>query len=158
MDNFSAVTKTVCGLTAKGTAPILSVDRTILLTEKTQILQRWAEHFRGILNRLSTISDAPPTNCLKWRPTPNSTSRPLSMKPSGPYSKYLTGKSPSRTRSLQRPTVDMHRPPHNAAYDAPPITINGAQLQTVDTSTYLVAPTLAAPRIKDEVPPPDHQI
>nr|VZI15424.1 unnamed protein product [Spirometra erinaceieuropaei] len=29
-----------------------------LLTEKTQMLQRWAEHFRGVLNRPNTISDA----------------------------------------------------------------------------------------------------
>nr|VZI28639.1 unnamed protein product [Spirometra erinaceieuropaei] len=31
---------------------------TTLLTEKTQILQRWAEHFQGVLNRPSVISDA----------------------------------------------------------------------------------------------------
>nr|VZI51341.1 unnamed protein product [Spirometra erinaceieuropaei] len=29
-----------------------------LLTEKTQILQRWTEHFRGVLNRPSVIYDA----------------------------------------------------------------------------------------------------
>ncbi|BHF68970.1 hypothetical protein SprV_0301201100 [Sparganum proliferum] len=33
-------------------------SRTILLTEKTQLLRPWAEHFRGVLNRPSTISDA----------------------------------------------------------------------------------------------------
>nr|VZI45405.1 unnamed protein product [Spirometra erinaceieuropaei] len=33
-------------------------DGNTLLTEKTQILQRWAEHFRGVLNRPSVISDA----------------------------------------------------------------------------------------------------
>nr|VZI25272.1 unnamed protein product [Spirometra erinaceieuropaei] len=33
-------------------------QRSTLLTEKTQILQRWAEHFRGVLNRPSVISDA----------------------------------------------------------------------------------------------------
>ncbi|BHF69333.1 hypothetical protein SprV_0301237700 [Sparganum proliferum] len=43
---------------AKGTAPLLSADGSNLLTEKTQILQRWAKHFRGVLNRPSTISDA----------------------------------------------------------------------------------------------------
>nr|VZI27735.1 unnamed protein product [Spirometra erinaceieuropaei] len=42
----------------KGTAPLLSADDNTLLTEKTQILQRWAEHFRGVLNRPSVISDA----------------------------------------------------------------------------------------------------
>ncbi|BHF59496.1 hypothetical protein SprV_0100245500 [Sparganum proliferum] len=42
----------------KDTAPLLSADGSTPLTEKTQILQRWAEHFRGVLNRPSTISDA----------------------------------------------------------------------------------------------------
>ncbi|BHF85824.1 hypothetical protein SprV_1002899700 [Sparganum proliferum] len=32
-------------------------DGSALLTEKTQILQRWAEHFPGVLNRPSAISD-----------------------------------------------------------------------------------------------------
>ncbi|BHF68552.1 hypothetical protein SprV_0301158800 [Sparganum proliferum] len=55
--------KSTSGLAAygpptKGTAPLLSSDGSTLLTEKTQILQRWAEHFRGVLNRPSAISDA----------------------------------------------------------------------------------------------------
>nr|VZI35215.1 unnamed protein product [Spirometra erinaceieuropaei] len=48
----------VYGPPTKGTAPLLSADGSTLLTEKTQILQRWAEHFRGVLNRPSAISDA----------------------------------------------------------------------------------------------------
>nr|VZI20801.1 unnamed protein product [Spirometra erinaceieuropaei] len=55
--NFSA-SKAVYGPPTKGTAPLLSADGSTLLTEKTQILQRWAEHFRGVLNRPSAISDA----------------------------------------------------------------------------------------------------
>nr|VZI13556.1 unnamed protein product [Spirometra erinaceieuropaei] len=55
--NFSAI-KAVYGPPTKGTAPLLSADGSTLLTEKTQILQRWAEHFRGVLNRPSVISDA----------------------------------------------------------------------------------------------------
>ncbi|BHF61109.1 hypothetical protein SprV_0100408000 [Sparganum proliferum] len=54
--NFAAI-KTVYSPTAKGTAPLLSTDGTTLVTEKTQILQRWSEHFRGVLNHPSTISD-----------------------------------------------------------------------------------------------------
>ncbi|BHF63698.1 hypothetical protein SprV_0200669200 [Sparganum proliferum] len=42
----------------KGPAPLLSADGSTLIAEKIQILQRWAEHFRGVLNRSSTISDA----------------------------------------------------------------------------------------------------
>nr|VZI44856.1 unnamed protein product [Spirometra erinaceieuropaei] len=41
----------------KGTAPPLSADCSTLLTEKIQILHRWAEHFRGVLNCPSAISD-----------------------------------------------------------------------------------------------------
>ncbi|BHF82933.1 hypothetical protein SprV_0802607300 [Sparganum proliferum] len=55
--NFSAI-KAVYGPTTKGTAPLLSADGGTLLTEKTQILQRRTEHFRGVLNRPSAISDA----------------------------------------------------------------------------------------------------
>nr|VZI31565.1 unnamed protein product [Spirometra erinaceieuropaei] len=36
----------------------LRADSSALLTEKTQILQRWAEHFQGVLNSPSTIYDA----------------------------------------------------------------------------------------------------
>ncbi|BHF66057.1 hypothetical protein SprV_0200907100 [Sparganum proliferum] len=56
--NFFAAIKAVYGPPTKGTAPLLSADGSPLLTEKTQILQRWAEHFRGVLNRPSAISDA----------------------------------------------------------------------------------------------------
>ncbi|BHF77929.1 hypothetical protein SprV_0602103900 [Sparganum proliferum] len=57
-NNFFAATKAVYGPSTKGTAPLLSADGSTLLTERTQILQRWAEHFRGVLNRPSAISDA----------------------------------------------------------------------------------------------------
>nr|VZI44324.1 unnamed protein product [Spirometra erinaceieuropaei] len=50
--------ETVYGPPTKGTAPLLSDDGSTLLTEKTQILQRRAEHVRGVLNRPSVISDA----------------------------------------------------------------------------------------------------
>nr|VZI48618.1 unnamed protein product [Spirometra erinaceieuropaei] len=54
---FSAIKAVYCPPT-KGTAPLLSADGSTLLTEKTQILQRWSEHIRSVLNRLSVISDA----------------------------------------------------------------------------------------------------
>nr|VZI02743.1 unnamed protein product [Spirometra erinaceieuropaei] len=58
LKNFFSAIKAVYGPPTKGTAPLLSTDGNTLLTEKTQILQRWAEHFRGLLNRPSAISDA----------------------------------------------------------------------------------------------------
>nr|VZI33297.1 unnamed protein product [Spirometra erinaceieuropaei] len=56
--NFFSAIKAVYGPPTKGTAPLLSADGSTLLTEKTQILLRWAEHFQGVLNRPSVISDA----------------------------------------------------------------------------------------------------
>nr|VZI25668.1 unnamed protein product [Spirometra erinaceieuropaei] len=56
--NFFSAIKAVYGPPTKGAAPLLSADGSTLLTEKTQILQRWAEHFRGVLNRPSVIFDA----------------------------------------------------------------------------------------------------
>ncbi|BHF68119.1 hypothetical protein SprV_0301114900 [Sparganum proliferum] len=40
------------------TTPPSAPDGSTLLTEKTQILQRWAERFRSVLNLSSAISDA----------------------------------------------------------------------------------------------------
>ncbi|BHF78876.1 hypothetical protein SprV_0602199300 [Sparganum proliferum] len=54
--NFFSAIKAVYGPPTKGTAPLLSADGSTLLTEKTQILQRWAEHFRGVRKRPSSIS------------------------------------------------------------------------------------------------------
>ncbi|BHF81932.1 hypothetical protein SprV_0802506700 [Sparganum proliferum] len=56
--NFFAAIKVVYGPTAKQTAPLLITDGTTRLTEKTQILKRWTEHFRSVLNRPSTIFGA----------------------------------------------------------------------------------------------------
>nr|VZI08239.1 unnamed protein product [Spirometra erinaceieuropaei] len=56
--NFFSAIKAVYGPPTKGTAPLLSADGSTLLTEKTQILQRWAEHFQDVHNRPSVISDA----------------------------------------------------------------------------------------------------
>nr|VZI00461.1 unnamed protein product [Spirometra erinaceieuropaei] len=41
----------------KGAALLLSSDGSTLVTEKSPILVRWAEHFRSFLNCPSTISD-----------------------------------------------------------------------------------------------------
>ncbi|VDL91648.1 unnamed protein product [Schistocephalus solidus] len=55
--NFFATTKAIYGPPVKGAVPHLSADVTTLLTEKSQILKRWAEHFRSVLNQPSTFSD-----------------------------------------------------------------------------------------------------
>ncbi|BHF85685.1 hypothetical protein SprV_1002885700 [Sparganum proliferum] len=56
--NFFSAIKAVHGPPTKGTAPLLSADGSTLLTKISQILQRCAEQFRGVLNRPSNMSDA----------------------------------------------------------------------------------------------------
>nr|VZI20637.1 unnamed protein product [Spirometra erinaceieuropaei] len=57
-NNFFAATKAIYRTSTKGTVPLLNSDGSTLLTEKSQILKRRAEHFRSVLKRPSTISDA----------------------------------------------------------------------------------------------------
>ncbi|VDL94700.1 unnamed protein product [Schistocephalus solidus] len=58
MKNFFKAIKAIYGPCTKGTAPLLSSDGTTLLTEKSQILKRCAEHFLSVLNCSSAISYA----------------------------------------------------------------------------------------------------
>ena len=57
MKKFFDELKTVYGLQSSGTTPLLSADGTSLLTDKEDILKRYAEHFDGVLNRPSSIND-----------------------------------------------------------------------------------------------------
>nr|VZI38278.1 unnamed protein product [Spirometra erinaceieuropaei] len=56
--NFFDATKVIYGSPSKGTATLLNSDDSMLLTEKSQILKRWVELLRSVLNRSSTISSA----------------------------------------------------------------------------------------------------
>nr|VZI05407.1 unnamed protein product [Spirometra erinaceieuropaei] len=56
--NFFSAIKAVYGPPTKGIVLLLSADGSTLLNETTQILQRWAEHVRGVLNRPSAVSAA----------------------------------------------------------------------------------------------------
>ncbi|BHF69294.1 hypothetical protein SprV_0301233800 [Sparganum proliferum] len=56
-NNFFFTIKAAYGPPIKGTTPILNSVSSTLFTKKAQILQRWDEHFRGVLNRPSTITD-----------------------------------------------------------------------------------------------------
>jgi len=47
----------VYGPKVSGSTPVRTSDQSTLLTEKTDILARWAEHFKSVLNRDSTISE-----------------------------------------------------------------------------------------------------
>ena len=44
-------------LSPLGSSPLLSAHGTTLTTEKTKILDRWAEYFESVLNRPSIIND-----------------------------------------------------------------------------------------------------
>ncbi|XP_062606582.1 uncharacterized protein LOC134268358 [Saccostrea cucullata] len=55
--NFYCGLKEVYGSTPSVSSPLLSADRLTLITENEKILNRWAEHFNGVLNRPSTIND-----------------------------------------------------------------------------------------------------
>ena len=54
---FYDTLKALYGPQRSGSSPLLSADGTRLLSEKKQILERWAEHFNSVLNCPSTIND-----------------------------------------------------------------------------------------------------
>jgi len=57
MKNFYSGLKEIYGPSASGTSPLLSADGTSLITDKSDILKRWAEHFDSILNRPSAVNN-----------------------------------------------------------------------------------------------------
>ncbi|BHF82812.1 hypothetical protein SprV_0802595100 [Sparganum proliferum] len=87
----------------KCTAPSLGADWKSLLTEKTQIMQRSAEQFRGVLNQHSIISDTAIARQPQVKTNTN-LDLPLSLSTRllGPCSSSPAGKRPHRTRVLRR--------------------------------------------------------
>ena len=57
MKNFYNALKVIYGPQSSGSSPLLSADGSSLLTDKKLILERWAEHFNGVLNRPAQIND-----------------------------------------------------------------------------------------------------
>jgi hypothetical protein len=55
--NFYCALKAIYGPTASWSAPLLCADGSRLITERENILERWAEHFDGVLNRPSSINE-----------------------------------------------------------------------------------------------------
>ncbi|BHF82588.1 hypothetical protein SprV_0802572700 [Sparganum proliferum] len=102
--NFFAAIKAVYGPPTKGSAPLLSADGSTLLTEKTQILQRWAEHFRGVLNRPSAISDAAIDRLPQVETNVDLDLPPSLQETIRAVQQLSSGKAPDRTRSLLRST------------------------------------------------------
>lgn len=56
MKRFYSALKDVYGPPSNSLVPLMNKDGTVLLTDKTQILHCWAEHFED-LNRESSIDD-----------------------------------------------------------------------------------------------------
>ena len=57
MRRFYDALKCLYGPQSSKNTPILSADGSKLITDKKEILKRWAEYFNGILNRPSKIND-----------------------------------------------------------------------------------------------------
>ncbi|BHF69047.1 hypothetical protein SprV_0301208800 [Sparganum proliferum] len=56
--DFFVAIKAVYGPTSKEPDPLFSSNGVTLLIERTQILKRWAEHFKDVVNSPLTISDS----------------------------------------------------------------------------------------------------
>nr|VZI49122.1 unnamed protein product [Spirometra erinaceieuropaei] len=100
--NVFVAIKVVYNPTAKEPAPLLRANGATLLSEKTQILKRWAEHFRGVINRSSTITDAAIVRLPQVETNVDLDLPPPSTKPSGPIRNSPMGKHRDRTRYLLR--------------------------------------------------------
>ena len=57
LKRFYDALRTIYGPQSPSSTPILDAGGTKLITGKTQILERWAEHFQNVLNNPSNISD-----------------------------------------------------------------------------------------------------
>ena len=57
MKSFYNALKEVYGPTPSSASPFLSADGKILIIDRVKILERWAEHFQGVLNSPSVIND-----------------------------------------------------------------------------------------------------
>ena len=55
--NFYSGLREVYGPSSPSQSPLLSLDGNRLITDKNEILQRWAEHFSNVLNRPSAINE-----------------------------------------------------------------------------------------------------
>ena len=53
---FYDALKEAYGPQSSSTSPLLNMDATTLITDKTAILNRWAEHFSAVLNRSADIN------------------------------------------------------------------------------------------------------
>ena len=75
--SFYAGLRTIYGPSSKGSTPLYTADGETLVKNPDAILSRWVEHFEGVLNQISVISDeaiaqlpqSPVHECLDEQPT-----------------------------------------------------------------------------------------
>lgn len=75
MKNFYSSLNAVYGPNPSSSPPLLSADGTTLISDKADILKRWAEHFDSVLNRPATINEEA-IERLPQIPTDNSLAEP----------------------------------------------------------------------------------
>ncbi|XP_076447193.1 uncharacterized protein LOC143284443 [Babylonia areolata] len=91
MKTFHDGLRVVYGPRVTGSTPVRASDQTTLLTDKKDILARWAEHFNTLLNRDSSVSDEaiaalpqlPVNDSLAAPPTKIETQKVLKLTMSG---------------------------------------------------------------------------
>ncbi|BHF75005.1 hypothetical protein SprV_0501809800 [Sparganum proliferum] len=87
---FGAV-KAIYGPLTKGIAPFLSPDGSKRLMENSQIMKRWTERFRNVLDRSSEILDATIDWFLQLETNTALDRRPSFQKPFTPCNNYPAG-------------------------------------------------------------------
>ena len=96
MKDFYASLKSVYGPQPSGSSPLLSSDGNSIITDRSKILDRWAEHFQAVLNCPSNINDEA-INWLKQTPINIALADPpQSSEVKKAISKLSSGKAPGQ--------------------------------------------------------------
>ena len=96
MKDFYASLKSVYGPQPSGSSPLLSADGHSIITDRSKILDRWAEHFQAVLNRPSNVNTEA-INRLEQTPINNSLAEPpQSSEIKKAIAKLSSGKAPGQ--------------------------------------------------------------
>ena len=86
--------KQVYGPKDSGSAPVRSKDGTNLITDREEILARWAEHFQTVLNQPSTFDFSVLTDIPQWEEAPNLSCPPSQSEVIKAIKTMTSGKAP----------------------------------------------------------------
>nr|VZI51147.1 unnamed protein product [Spirometra erinaceieuropaei] len=118
----------------KGIAPLLSANSRTLLNEKTRTLQGSAEHFRRVLNRLCSISDAATARLPQAETNVDIDLLPFLYETSRPSNISPEGKRMDLTRFMLRSTTSVYE-----LLSADDCAVNAIFEVEVQRSSYLFA-------------------